>query len=151
MKRSGRTKTNRILVQDTRPQSARKKDLEATLLRALHILGLSHVEISVAIVDDQQIQELNREYRNKDKPTDVLSFSQDEHMDGWRFLGDIIISKETTVRQAREKNQRIKDEYRLLAIHGLLHLLGYDHVTLQQEKVMFALQGQLLDEIQQVL
>ncbi|MDO8588782.1 MAG: rRNA maturation RNase YbeY [Armatimonadota bacterium] len=91
------------------------------------------VEVSVLLTDDKRIQAFNRQYRNIDRPTDVLSFSQRE--DGTPpcraggLLGDVMISVETAVRQARERGKPVDDEIDLLAGHGLLHLLGYEDET----------------------
>lgn len=82
-------------------------------------------EISVVICDDAFIQALNREYRQKDKPTDVLSFAQDDP----NVLGDIVISLPTAARQADAAGWPLESEIALLAVHGLLHLLGYDDET----------------------
>lgn len=81
-------------------------------------------ELSVLLTDDEGIRELNRDYREKDRPTDVLSFPQDDPV----LLGDIVISIETMVRQADELSVPEGFELARLLVHGLLHLLGYDHV-----------------------
>jgi probable rRNA maturation factor len=80
-------------------------------------------EVAVAIVSDRRIQELNRRYRNKNAPTDVLSFPADEPGQ----LGDIVIALGVARRQARTAGHTLSTELRILALHGLLHLLGYDH------------------------
>ncbi len=82
-------------------------------------------EISIVLCDDLFIRDLNREYRGKDEPTDVLSFAQDDP----DVLGDIIISLPTAARQAASANWPLESEIALLGIHGLLHLLGYDDET----------------------
>jgi len=79
--------------------------------------------ITVALVPDSRIQALNRRYRRKDKPTDVLSFPADER----GYLGDVVIATGAARRQAREAGHSLATELRVLALHGLLHLLGYDH------------------------
>jgi probable rRNA maturation factor len=80
-------------------------------------------EVSIAIVPDARIRALNRQYRRKDAPTDVLSFPADEP----GTLGDIVIAAGVARRQAREAGHSLQTELRVLALHGLLHLLGYDH------------------------
>jgi probable rRNA maturation factor len=80
-------------------------------------------EVSVALVDDGVVRDLNREYRSTDTPTDVLSFPGDAP----GFLGDIVIAEGVARRQAAEAGHRFGTEARVLALHGLLHLLGYDH------------------------
>lgn len=91
-------------------------------------------EVSVVLANDSYIHELNLEYRGKDCPTDVLSFALDEGeepdiVDGpeERLLGDIIISLETAARQAEEYSHSMERELAFLTVHGMLHLLGYDH------------------------
>jgi probable rRNA maturation factor len=93
-------------------------------------LGRSEAELSILITDDEEIHALNREYRTVDRPTDVLSFSQVEgegHLTRTRLLGDVVISWETAERQAQEMKESFIDEMKRLLVHGLLHLLGYDH------------------------
>ncbi|WP_225743962.1 rRNA maturation RNase YbeY [Marinilactibacillus sp. Marseille-P9653] len=115
-------------------------------------------EISVTIVDNQRIQEINKTYRNKDYATDVISFAmEDEHEDEWvmpdddsfdlpRVLGDLFISIEKTIEQAEEYGHSFKRELGFLVVHGLLHLNGYDHMNETDEKEMFSLQEEILKE-----
>ena len=79
--------------------------------------------VTVALVTDRRIQQLNRQFRGKDIPTDVLSFPADEP----ETLGDVVIARGVARRQAREAGHELATEIRVLALHGLLHLLGYDH------------------------
>jgi len=95
----------------------------AALLR--HEAVTSDPEISVVLCDDPFIQTLNAEYRGKDRPTDVLSFAQEDA----DILGDIVISLPTAARQAEAAGWPLESEIALLGIHGLLHLLGYDDET----------------------
>jgi probable rRNA maturation factor len=100
-------------------------------------LGLGAVELSIALVDDATIRALNRTYRNKDKPTDVLAFPLHEPgQDG--LLGDVIVSVETARRQAARRRRPLLAELTMLLAHGLLHLVGYDHQTDAQEREMTA-------------
>ncbi len=99
-------------------------------------------EISVTFVDNRQIQELNRQYRNKDMPTDVLSFPMGEngqydenHDTGAKILGDIVISLEKAVEQAERYGHSLEREVGFLTAHSMLHLLGYDHEKGGIEKV----------------
>jgi rRNA maturation RNase YbeY len=93
------------------------------------------VEVTVVLLNDNQIHRYNRDYRKKNYPTDVLSFPvneiQDEMSSGHRsqifYLGDILISMERTVLQASEKNHTPQREFKILLLHGILHLIGYDH------------------------
>jgi probable rRNA maturation factor len=88
---------------------------------------------TLRIVSDPKMRELNRRYRDKDRPTDVLAFPADPvpeeclDEDEAAYLGDLVISAETAARQAREAGVALDDEIRVLAVHGYLHLLGYDH------------------------
>ncbi len=98
-------------------------------------------EISLLITDDETVRELNRNFRGKDKATDVLSFPMGED----DMLGDIVISADTAKRQAAEAGIPLERETAFLYIHGMLHLLGYDHETgPEEEREMFALQEDIL-------
>ena len=120
----------------------------------LHGLG-EHEEVDITIVTDEEIHVLNRDYRNVDRATDVLSFALDE--DGGEpelvggpevhLLGDIIISAETAMRQAEEFGHGLEREIVYLAVHGLLHLLGYDHMQEEDKVVMRAKEEEALREI----
>ncbi len=112
-------------------------------------------EVSVTFVTNEKIQEINREYREKDQPTDVISFAMEELGEGEiqlsgldipRILGDIIISVSKAEEQATEYGHSFKRELGFLAVHGFLHLLGYDHETEVDEKEMFSKQKEVLDE-----
>lgn len=101
-------------------------------------------EISLLLTDDETIKQLNKEYRNKDKSTDVLSFPMEDEI----MLGDIAISVDTAKRQAEEAEINLDRETAFLFIHGLLHLLGYDHETSQEDEAeMFALQEKILKKL----
>jgi probable rRNA maturation factor len=112
-------------------------------------------ELSVTFVDNEKIKEINRDYRNKDQATDVISFAMEEMGEGEmeiiyeedapRMLGDIIISVPKAMEQAEEYGHSLKRELGFLALHGLLHLLGYDHETEADEKEMFDKQKEILD------
>ncbi|MEZ4846722.1 MAG: rRNA maturation RNase YbeY [Bdellovibrionota bacterium] len=120
--------------------------IQKTLKSALKKMRIDNVHVDVTLINDAEMKKLNRVYRGKNKPTDVLSFGQKDMKIGkLRVLGDIIIAKETTAKQAKKMNHPINDEYTMLAVHGLLHLLGYDHERKKDELVMFALQRKLLD------
>ncbi|WP_342525395.1 rRNA maturation RNase YbeY [Chryseomicrobium sp. FSL W7-1435] len=111
-------------------------------------------ELSVSFVTNDEIQEINKTYRNKDTVTDVISFAMQEQGEGEvavigeqpLLLGDIIISVDRAVEQAADYGHSIERELAFLAAHGLLHILGYDHMTSDEEKVMFAKQEQYLTE-----
>jgi probable rRNA maturation factor len=110
----------------------------AKMLRAL---GLRDVELSIALVDDGTIRELNRRHRKKDRPTDVLSFPLLELAPGDAArgaLGDVIVSVPTARRQAGRRRRPLLDELTMLLAHGLLHLLGHDHRDDAEERDMTA-------------
>lgn len=108
-------------------------------------------EVSVSFVDEEGIQSINREYRNKDQVTDVISFAlEDEeddiiHEDAMRTLGDIIVCTRRAEEQAEEYGHSYKRELLFLSLHGFLHLLGYDHVEDEDEREMNTLQDEILD------
>jgi len=107
-------------------------------------------EVSILLTDDAHIAQLNSQYRHVEGPTDVLSFSQtegdEEPIPGMEdnVLGDVVISVETAQRQAAEQANSLESEMDMLLVHGLLHLLGYDHAEPDEERVMFAKQDEFL-------
>lgn len=118
--------------------------------RALEWLGEKEAELSVALVDDAAMAELNGRYRGRSGPTDVLSFSLlegpgAEHRGG--CLGDVVIDLQVAARQASELGHRVDDELARLLIHGVLHLLGHDHEEPEETREMEALEGRLWDAI----
>lgn len=111
------------------------------------------IEFSVSIIDNERIHEINKEYRHIDRPTDVITFAlEDEespYIEGMpRLLGDIFISYDKAVEQAQNYGHSIKRELCFLFTHGLLHLLGYDHMIEEDEKVMMALQDTILNTME---
>jgi len=121
--------------------------LRARAAAFLSILELRDVELSVLLTDDATIRVLNREWRRKDRPTDVLSFPVGEPPPGAtgpRPLGDVILSLDTARRQARAHRRPLGDELDLYLAHGLLHLLGHDHHRRQDAERMAALEARLL-------
>ncbi|MDK2820895.1 MAG: putative rRNA maturation factor [Clostridia bacterium] len=136
-------------------------DLIAVLEEVLRIAGNyenveERTEVSLTLVDDNFIRELNRVYRNIDKPTDVLSFALEETGPeeiiiqediGERLLGDIFISVPTAINQAKEYGHSPKRELAFLAVHGFLHLLGYDHETEAEAREMETIQEKVLSEV----
>jgi probable rRNA maturation factor len=111
-----------------------RKRLLAALGALLECEGRSPaVELSLVLCDDELIHQLNRDYRGKDKPTDVLSFEQDADSG---ILGDVVISVPTALRQARAHRHPLASEIEWLFLHGALHLLGYDDETDEQAEEM---------------
>ncbi len=113
-------------------------------------LELGDAELSVLLTNDAQIHALNLQHRQKDKPTDVLSFPLDEGggadgaVSGTRVLGDVVISIDTAARQARSRKRELLPEVRFLLAHGILHLLGYDHGNPREKREMDALTRRLV-------
>ena len=110
-------------------------------------LKLERCEFNIIIIDNEKIREINREYRNIDAETDVISFALEDvdniKIDDYRVLGDIYISIDKCYSQAMEYGH--SRELCFLATHGILHLLGYDHMNASDEEKMFTLQEELLD------
>lgn len=127
-----------------------EQDFTAIIEQALKTLGIEDdVEVSCVLVDDERIHETNREYRHIDRSTDVISFAMEDndqfYVEGMpRTLGDIFISVDHAKKQAEEYGHSLRREMCFLFTHGILHLLGYDHMTDEQEKEMFGLQDQIL-------
>jgi len=109
---------------------------------------LDNIIYNVIIVDDEQIHQLNKEYRNIDRPTDVISFALEDddsfNRTDIRVLGDIYISIDKVRSQKEEYGHSFKRELYFLAIHGFLHLLGYDHMEKEDEEIMFKKQEEVL-------
>ena len=125
----------------------RRKSLQELAARMCKGEGLrGDVEVSLLFCDDAFIKDLNRDYRNKNIATDVLSFEQEStpQMKGPRLLGDIVISLETIARRNKQQRRAMAEELKLLYCHGLLHLLGYDHATKKEKERMQQLQAQYL-------
>ena len=125
-------------------------ELEKVIEFACKHMKVENPLLNIVIVDNNKIQEINKLYRNKDAVTDVISFAFEEvpdvKYDDVRFLGEIYISYERCKEQAAEYGHSVKREFCYLAVHGLLHLLGYDHIKEEDKKVMRALEEEILDE-----
>ena len=108
-----------------------------------------YVEFNVIIVDNQEIHQLNRECRGINRPTDVITFALEDNTDfpdlDIRILGDIYISLDKAKGQALEYGHSFLRELSFLAVHGFLHLLGYDHMEENDEKIMFDKQEEILN------
>ena len=117
---------------------------------ALEHENVNNAIFSVVFMNDEEIHEMNREYRGVDRVTDVISFAFEDNDDlvynDIRMLGDIFICIPQMKRQAIEYGHSEKRELAFLAVHGILHLLGYDHMNEEEEKEMFSLQEELLSE-----
>ncbi len=126
------------------------KELDSVIKFACKHLNIENPLLNIVIVDNKRIQEINRDYRNKDAVTDVISFAFEEAKDleyeNVRFLGEIYISYERCKEQAKDYGHSVRREFCYLAVHGLLHLLGYDHMNEEDKKVMRALEEEILNE-----
>lgn len=118
-----------------------------TALRLTH--QPSDADLTILITDDSAIRRLNRDFMGKDAPTDVLSFPAGERdpESGKLYLGDIVISYPRAQEQASQGGHAVAHEMQLLSVHGLLHLLGYDHLTPGDKRRMWEQQAAILKEI----
>ena len=128
-----------VSLQNTHPTQISTNSLLQAAHRLLQQEGFPDSEVSVVLTDDDTVHELNLRYRGFDKPTDVLSFAQQDHIEGAPplpdvdelplLLGDVIISVDTAARQAPVHEVTLEQELELLTVHGILHLLGYEDDT----------------------
>lgn len=123
--------------------------VEKVLYSAIEKEHLENTSFNLIIVDNTYIHQLNKEYRNIDRETDVITFALEDDdtlvlPDDIRVLGDIYISIDKAKSQAEEYGHTLLRELSFLAVHGFYHLLGYDHMTKEEEKVMFAKQEEVL-------
>jgi probable rRNA maturation factor len=115
--------------------------IKNAVIRTVNHADYTHKsEISIVLADDAFIQDLNKRYRHKDKPTNVLSFPQEDD----RHLGDVIFAYETIARESKEQNKSFKDHFMHLIVHGVLHLLGFDHETDKEASEMEKLEIEIL-------
>ena len=125
------------------------KTLETVLKHGLKKLKIKTCEFNIIVVDNNYIHELNKTYRGIDKETDVISFALEDDKTfnpEERVLGDIYISIEKAHSQAEEYGHSFLREFCFLGVHGMLHLLGYDHRRKNEERIMFSLQEEILQE-----
>ncbi len=133
---------------ETEEQIAEFEEVKNVISYAISYLKLEHLEFNIILVNNERIHEINKEYRNVDRPTDVISFALEDNseikLEGNRVLGDIYISIDKAREQAKEYGHSLLRELSFLAVHGFLHLLGYDHMKKEEEEVMFELQEEIL-------
>lgn len=127
-------------------------DTDAIIADADAVLAqfnLSEAEVSILMCGDATIHPLNRDYRGKDRPTDVLAFAEREggFTADQGILGDVVISVETAARQADERGHSVAREVRILLVHGICHLLGYDHEQDDDAVVMEAKEAEILAKL----
>ena len=126
------------------------KKAQEVLEYGLKKLKIGDCLFNVIIVDNEYIHQLNKEYRGIDRETDVITFAledDDTFTPPVRILGDVYISSDKVKSQALEYGHSVMREFCFLAVHGMLHLLGYDHMRKEEEEVMFKLQEDILDEM----
>ena len=123
--------------------------LEKAAQAVLELSGVSDGDLTIALVDDARIQDLNRGFLGHDVPTDVLSFPANEHdpETGRRYLGDVVISLARAAGQAAERGHPVEAEMQLLVVHGVLHLLGHDHAEVGEKDRMWAAQAEALERL----
>lgn len=138
------------LINNTGEQLVEIEELKGFIDFALTYLKLENVLFNIIIINNEEIHEINREYRGVDRPTDVISFALEDDETfietELRVLGDIYISIDKAKEQAESYGHSLKRELSFLTVHGILHLLGYDHMEEEEEKEMFRLQELILNE-----
>lgn len=141
MRRANDAATLHVALENGPHRGLSRAEIERRTHAILAALQLKKVEVSIVLTDDKTIHELNRVYRHKDRPTDVLAFAMREgelgHLAG-EVLGDVIVSVETARKQAHERQVEVLEEVTMLIAHGLLHLLGWDHETPAKDRRMRA-------------
>lgn len=136
------------IINETDKKIKELDEVEKLVEFALQHEAINDVEFNIIIVDNKRIREINKMYRNIDRETDVISFALEDYEDiklPHRLLGDIYISIDKAIGQAEEYQHSLLRELGFLSIHGLLHLLGYDHIKKDEEKIMFDKQREILD------
>lgn len=136
-------------------ETEEKLDKELEIVKEVLMHGLEKLKIdeaifNVIIVNNEYIHKLNKEYRNIDRETDVITFALEDDKTfnpEIRVLGDVYISIEKAKSQSVEYGHSLLRELCFLAVHGMLHLLGYDHMKKNEEEIMFSLQEEILDEM----
>lgn len=136
------------IFNETEVEIKELETIEELMKYALKEENIEKAEFNIIIIDNERIRKINKEYRNIDRETDVISFAlEDEKKEDFtktRLLGDIYISIDKAKEQAISYEHSLERELSFLAVHGLLHLLGYDHMTKEDEKIMFTKQKEIL-------
>ena len=143
---------NKFKIYNTTQYDIKKetKSIKKYIKKCLCEEKVKNTRFNIILVDNKKIKELNSKYRNIKKETDVISFAlEDEKKENFylkeRILGDIYISIDKAKEQSKKYNHSLKRELSFLAVHGLLHLLGYDHMNKKEVKIMFKKQELILD------
>ena len=138
------------IINETNEEITELKEVSKVVEFALKYQSIDNSIFNIIIVDEDVIQKLNKEYRGKDSVTDVISFALEDDntfvKTEYRILGDIYICLNKAKSQAKEYGHSFLREICFLTVHGLLHLLGYDHMEKDEEEVMFKLQEMILNE-----
>lgn len=139
-----------ILIQNRQRRIAiQTRAVKKRVSHMMTYLGCADQELSIVFGNDRLLHALNRLYRQKDHPTNVLAFPQAQTSDGpaeLALLGDIVVSLPIALQEAVTLNQSLEERVVYLVLHGLLHLLGYDHESLAQHRQMGALEKQVLQQ-----
>lgn len=149
-----------VLLENNQEKIAIPDEVEGLITKAMNIVAKRenlgpNTEVDITIVDNEEIHQLNRDYRGVDRPTDVLSFALDEGDEepeiigdeAEHLLGDIIISAPIAKAQGEEFGHGLNREMTYLAVHGILHLLGYDHMEEEDKKIMRKQEEEVLREM----
>ena len=138
------------IFNNTNKEIEELKKLEEYMNFVVDRLDIKEAVFNIIFVSNEEIHGINKNYRNTDRVTDVISFALEDNEEGafnaFRLLGDIYIAIDVAYDQAIEYNHSREREVCFLATHGILHLLGYDHMTIEEEKEMFEKQEELLNE-----
>ena len=134
---------------ETKEEVKELKEIKKLVKYAVKYMKLDNIEIGIIFVDNKKIKEINKEYRNIDRETDVITFRLADYeeviYDKINVLGDIYVSIDKARSQSIEYGHSYLRELSFLIVHGFLHLLGYDHMNIEDEKEMFNLQEAILD------
>lgn len=142
---------NNIEIINETDKQINTADLNNVINFALKSENVENAVMNVIIIDNEKIHKINREYRGIDRPTDVISFALEDDKTfiktDIRVLGDIYISIDKVFEQAKSYNHSFRRELSFLTVHGILHLLGYDHMTKEEEQIMFKKQDDILNSL----
>ena len=137
------------IFNETEEEIKELETIEELMKYALKEENIEKAEFNIIIIDNERIRKINKEYRNIDRETDVISFAledaKDFVYDDFRLLGDIYISLDKVKEQSELYGHSFLRELAFLSVHGLLHLLGYDHMKKEDEEVRFKKQDEILD------
>ncbi|SFV77197.1 Metal-dependent hydrolase YbeY, involved in rRNA and/or ribosome maturation and assembly [hydrothermal vent metagenome] len=139
-----------VVIQNSiKDTSINEENLIDTLQQVINDLGKGESELLIRMVDKNEIKNLNKTYRHQDKPTNVLSFPSDLPIEiDEEILGDVVICLEVVKQEAQDQQKTFLDHLTHMAVHGTLHLLGYDHIEDDQAKIMESLEVKILDRLQ---